>query len=149
MNSKILESLKSKKMKNLINILFIGLMAFAISCASPENPTSTQTLTGEWYVEEYYVNGQSNGSSIIERFFLERDGSFLLEDFNNVVVVGSWTSTESTLTLTSTDQDATVYQFNLVFVGPEKMQIVQNIENPSVGDLEIRYLMNRTDERYY
>lgn len=135
--------------KLIIKHFWLFIILLAVACADPEQPTLSQQVIGEWVVDEYYVDGQSNGTGIIERFFLERDGSFLLEDDNNIVIVGDWTSTDDSITLTGTDAATTTYEFSVVFIGPEKMQLLQTITNSTIGTIEIRYLLNRTDDSQY
>lgn len=119
---------------------------FAISCASPEDPTPTTMAYGSWYVDEYYVNGQEEGTSaIMERFYLERDGSFLLEDQNGFLTVGTWAATETSLTLTG-EGDSGVYEFGIVYQSRTKMQLIQSIASPTAGTIEIRYLMNYSND---
>ena len=83
----------------------------------------------------------------MKRFTLERDGSFVLEDDNNLIFVGTWTSTDTSLTLTA--EDGTVFNFTIVFLSYTKMQIVQSITNPSIGTITIRYLMNNSAATFY
>ena len=117
------------------------------SCVSPEDPTPANQLVGSWNVSDYYVDGQADDDDIIRRFILERDGSFLLEDNNEFVFVGDWTSTDTSLTLTG--EDGTVFAFDIVFISYTKMQIVQTINNPTIGTITIRYLMNHVNTNSY
>ncbi|RJE74776.1 MULTISPECIES: hypothetical protein [Reichenbachiella] len=128
-------------MKKAINyIIVLGMAALAFSCTDPEEFTAAKNKPyGDWEVQQYYVDGQNNGNSILERFTLERDGSFLLEDENGVLFYGTWESTDTSLTLTEAGESTQIFQFEIVFLGPEKMQLLQSIEGL---DLEIRYLMN-------
>ncbi|MEL6557304.1 MAG: hypothetical protein AAFQ94_03920 [Bacteroidota bacterium] len=135
-------------MKRLFSyLLMMGMVLGAVSCVEPEDPTPANQLIGNWGVDEFFVNGQSDGSGVIERFTLERDGSFVLEDDNNLIFVGTWTSTDTSLTLTA--EDGTVFNFTIVFLSYTKMQIVQNITNPSIGTITIRYLMNNSAATFY
>ncbi|MGB3467419.1 MAG: hypothetical protein WBA74_19195 [Cyclobacteriaceae bacterium] len=135
-------------MKRLVNYLLLTVLVFgAASCVNPEDPTPANQLIGSWNVAEYYVDGQADQDTIIRRFILERDGSFLLEDNNEFVFVGDWTSTDTALTLTS--EDGTVFTFDIVFLSYQKMQILQTISNPTIGDITIRYLMNHTNTNTY
>lgn len=129
-------------MKKIINsIILAGVLLLAYSCAEPTEPTPTEMAPGQWEVVEFYVNGQTDGVSIFDRFFLERDGTFILEDENGIFFGGDWTADSSTLTLTASD--GTTFTFSIIFMSYEKMQLVQTISNPTAGDLEIRYLLDR------
>lgn len=117
----------------------------AISCAEPADPTPTKMAYGEWYVAEYFVDGQTEGSSsLIGRFTLERDGTFILVDNNDFVTVGTWVATDTALTLTGAD--GSVIEFAIVFQSYSKMHLVQTITSPTAGSIEIRYLMNRAND---
>ena len=136
-------------MKRIFNYVIIaGLALLAYACTSPENPTPTQMGPGNWTVDEFYVNGQSNGASIIQRMTLERDFSFILEDNNSIIFVGTWATANNT-SLTLTADDGTIFSFTIVFMTYDKMQVVQTISSPTAGDIEIRYLMNRADATTY
>ena len=121
--------------------MIFGMAIFAISCAEPEEPTPANQLVGSWDVAEFFVNGQANGSGVLQRFFLERDDSFILEDSNGIVFVGTWSSTEDTLTLTA--DDGTIFSYAIVFLSFTRLQILQTINNPTIGTIDIRYLMNK------
>lgn len=133
-------------MKRIYNYILIAVMAvYGFSCVSPEDPTPTNMSYGDWYVQEYYVDGQlqSTSSGVIQRFTLERDGTFLLTDQNDFLTVGNWTSTSSTLTLTESSEGGTVFEFAIAFQSYQKMHLVQTITSPTAGAIEIRYLMNK------
>lgn len=129
-------------MKALNYIILSGIVLLAFACAEPEEPTATNMAIGDWEVSEYYVNGQADGSSVINRFTLERDGSFILEDNNGILFAGTWVATDTSLTLTDTSGDGQVFTFTIVFQSYTKMQLLQVISSPSAGDIEIRYLMD-------
>ena len=137
-------------MKAIFNyVLLLGIVLGAISCASPEDPTAADRLVGRWEVIEYYVDGQSQDNLLdaFDRFVLERDGSFLLEDENALVTVGTWDATDTSLTLSGSDGSSR--QFTIEFISFEKMQIVQTISSPTIGTIELRYLMNHEDADTY
>ena len=134
-------------MNKFINNLILAAFAIVvISCTEPTDPTPTNMSYGDWRVDEYYVNGQEEGSSIIDRFTLERDGTFLLEDNNGILTIGTWTATETALTLSGQGEGAASYNFTIVFQSYEKMHLLQNIQSPTAGTIEIRYLMNKTGD---
>lgn len=133
-------------MNRLFNyIALTGIVIMTISCATPENPSPTTMSYGDWEVAEFFVNGQSDGSGIISRFTLERDGTFILEDNNSILFVGTWVATESRLTLTEAGDGGTVFDFEIVYQSFSKMQLLQTISSPTIGDIAIRYLMNWDD----
>lgn len=137
-------------MKNLLSYIIIsGVVILAISCAEPENPSATNMSYGAWEVIEYYVDGiDAGGNSVIDRFHLERDGSFILEDENGVVNIGTWTADDSNLTLSGLDSTSTGFDFSIVYQSYTKMHLLQNNTNPAVG--EIRYLLDKySDGSYY
>jgi hypothetical protein len=135
-------------MKRLLNyIMFIGIATLAISCAEPEEPTSSQRIVGTWDVSEYYVSGQSGGANIIDRLIIERDGNFILEDDNGVLTVGTWSSTDTALTLTPTEGEAIT--LTIVTLTYRKGHFIQNLSSPTIGDIEIRYLMDNEGETDY
>ncbi len=140
--------------KILSYIMITGMALYAISCAEPVEPTSTNMSYGDWVVTEYYVNGQAAGSGgstsstlVFDRFTLERDDSFVLTDDNGFVYVGNWVATDTNLTLTA--EDSTVFDFAIVFQSYEKLHLLQTISNPTAGDIQIRYLMNQNDADEY
>lgn len=122
--------------------MLAGVVILSYSCATTTVPTNAEMAPGNWIVDEFYVNGQTNGSSIFRRFILERDGSFVLEDDNGILFAGDWNATSSNLTLSASD--GTVFDFAIVYMAFDKMQLVQTITGGSAGDLEIRYLLNRS-----
>ncbi len=130
-------------MKKLIFIytMIFGMAAFAISCAEPEEPTPANQLFGSWTVVDLFVNGQQNDGGTLDRFFLERDNTFLLEDDNDVLFVGTWTATADRLTLTA--EDGTVFDFEIELLSFTRLQVEQTVNNPTTGNLSIRYLMNK------
>lgn len=129
-------------MKILNYIIIAGLSVLVFACAEPEQPSATHMAVGDWKVSEYYVNGQTDGSAVINRFTLERDGTFILEDNNGIFFAGTWTATGTSLTLTDTSGDGQVFDFTIVFQSYTKMQLLQVISSPSAGNIEIRYLMD-------
>lgn len=123
---------------------------FAISCAEPEQPTPTNMSYGNWRVVEYYVNGQAAGSGsyiVFDRFTLERDDSFVLEDDNGFVYVGDWVASGTSLTLTA--DDGTVFSFEIVYQTYDKLHLLQTITSPTIGDIQIRYLLNHASADSY
>lgn len=137
-------------MKRLLNyMMFIGIATLAISCAEPQEPSSSQRVIGTWQVEDVYVQGQveNNGYLIIERLVIERDGNFILEDANGVLTVGTWSSDDAALTLTPAEGEALV--LNIVTLTYTKGHFIQNLSSPILGDVEIRYLMENLGEIDY
>ena len=147
-------------MNKLFSYLIIAVIAImAISCADPEQPTPTNMAAGEWGGEDLYTNGQDPGSSAsIDRLFLERNNTFLLEDANGILITGTWDATDTNLTLTeagaspgdTTGTAGAVLNFEIVYQSYFKMQLRQTITNPTAGDFVITYLMDRIgDGTYY
>lgn len=135
-------------MKRLLNyIMFIGIAGLAISCAEPAEPTVAQRVIGNWSIVEYYVQDQVENSDLIEKLIIERDENFILEDGNGVLTVGTWTSSENTLTLNPTEGEAIVLQ--IITLTYDKAHMVQDLSSPIVGDIQIRYLMNNNGEGNY
>ncbi len=128
-------------------MMFIGIATLAISCAEPEEPSSSQRVIGTWNVEEAYVQGQVENSDLIDRLVIERDGNFILQDANGVLTVGSWSSGDSALTLTATEGSAIV--LNIVTLTYTKGHFTQSLSSPILGDVEIRYLMDNQGEQDY
>ncbi len=136
-------------MKRAFNyiMIIVGVAFLATSCVSPDDPTPTMMAPGEWEVDEFYVNGETQTSSDeIDRFTLERNGTFILEDANGLLFSGSWNASSSTLTLTAAD--GTVWSFQIIFMTYNKMQIVQTVTT-GAGDITITYLMNRNNADTY
>jgi len=135
-------------MKRLLNyMMFIGIATLAISCAEPEEPTSSQQIIGTWVVAEIYVQGQVEDGNLINRLIIERDGNFILEDGNEVLTVGTWSSDDSALTLTPAEGEA--ISLNIVTLTYSKGHFIQNLSSPILGDVEIRYLMDNIGEGNY
>ena len=122
------------------------MIAFiAFSCSKAEELTPSETVVGRWTVAEYYVNGQSQSGVVFSRFYIESDGTFLLEDANDLPYVGDWTATADNLSLIATD--GTEFNIDIVFLEYERMQLVLTVA--AVETLEIRYLLNRNDNLSY
>jgi len=136
-------------MKKLLNyIAIVGVVLFAYSCAEPTTPEPKDVSAGAWDVVDFFVNGQlDDNSNIWERFILERDGSFVLQDQNGIFFGGTWETTDDAINL-SVD-DGSSLSFAIVYQDYNKMQLVQTISNPTAGDIEIRYLMNRRSNTVY
>lgn len=140
-------------MKRYINRLsIIVVLAVMAGCAEPADPSAIGRTYGDWYVVEYYVNGQaaeeysSDGFIAFDRFTLERDGSFILEDVNGFVYVGTWTATSETLTLVEEGEGGTTFDFSIVYQTFQKIHLTQVISSPTAGDIELRYLMNKLSD---
>lgn len=134
-------------MRKFINYIFVlGIAVIAISCAEPEAPSATNMAVGEWIAAETYVSGQVENSDLIERFILERDEKFILEDANGVLTVGTWSATNEVLTLTSTDGTIDLSIETMTY---NKAHFVQNLSSPLIGEVEIRYLMDRNSGNTY
>ncbi|MBK6267445.1 hypothetical protein JKA74_20585 [Marivirga sp. S37H4] len=137
-------------MRKFINYIFVlGIALIAISCAKPEDPSTGKMVVGEWLVDEAYVSGQADDSDIIERLVIERDGNFVLEDANGVLSVGTWSATETALTLTGTGEGSETRDLQIVTMTYSKAHFVQNVSSSIAGDFEIRYLMNRFSGNNY
>ncbi|GAB3342454.1 hypothetical protein GCM10027429_32100 [Marivirga atlantica] len=132
-------------------IIVLGIAVMAISCAEPENPTAARMAEGEWFTVETYVSGQVENSDLIERFILEQDGNFILEDGNGVLSVGTWSASDDMLTLSVADTTGGgAINLEIITMTYQKAHLVQNLSGGVLGDVEIRYLMNKdiNDERY-
>lgn len=136
-------------MKKLFNYIIIaGLAISAFACADPKELTAVKSMPyGDWNVVEYYVNDQSQGSYIVSRFILERDNSFLLEDLNGVLYVGTWSVSDDILTLVEDGEDAVARTYQIIFLSSTKMQLLQ--EETIAEGVEVRYLLNHSDTDYY
>lgn len=128
-------------------MMFIGIASLAISCAEPVEPTSSQQVVGTWEVAEYFVNGQVDEGNLIDRLVIESDGNFILVDGNRVLTVGTWTSSETAITLSPSEGEAITLE--IVTLTYDKANVVQILNSPILGEVEIRYLMNRFDDKYY
>ena len=128
--------------------IYLAVIAFVIGGYSdPVNPSAEAMLPGDWYVTDYYVNGQKDANNVFNRFTLERNKTFTLEDNNGILFAGQWKASNSVLTLTS--EDETVFEYYIAFLSFQKMQLIQVISSPTAGEVEIRYFMNRSDATYY
>jgi hypothetical protein len=138
-------------MKRIINNLALSLVVLiAFSCSEATELSPADTVVGNWEVVEYYVNGQSQGefNQIFDRFTLEKDGSFILEDQNGIVYAGTWTlGGAEGKTLELAGDDGSTFQFETIFMSYTKMQVVQDVV--SVEPLQIRYLLDRRDDTFY
>ncbi|MFY0651900.1 MAG: hypothetical protein JXQ96_07700 [Cyclobacteriaceae bacterium] len=132
-------------MKYLNKIMIAGMMAIlAVACASPEAATPGSMAYGDWEVVEFYVDGQSNGVTAIDRFTLDRNDTFVLEDANGILTSGAWSATENSLTLSGSN--GVTFAFAIVFQSRTKMHLTQTISNPTVGSFTITYLLDRYDD---
>lgn len=78
---------------------------------------------------------------------IESDGNFILVDGNRVLTVGTWTASETAITLNPTEGEAITLE--IVTLTYEKAHVVQLLNSPILGEVEIRYLMNRFDDTNY
>ena len=135
-------------MKRLLNyMMFIGIATLAISCAEPEAVTpNSSKVVGEWDVEDAYVSGQADSPDLITKLVIERDGSFVYEDNNGVLTVGTWSTSETALTLTGEGEGAQTIELQIELLTYTKGHFVHNLSSPLIGEVEIRYLMNKIND---
>ncbi len=131
--------------KIILSITFVGILISFNSCVSPEEPANDDMLIGQWNIIEVYVDEQTEGSlQLFDFIVFERNGTFTLEDDNGLHHEGGWNENGTVLTMTATN--GTVYVFEIIFLSYTKMQLLQTITNPDVGDITIRYLFNKTSD---
>ena len=135
------------KYKNLIFVVVVALILGA--CAKPETPTNVQIAEGEWEVENVIANGELNlpeGSyfSVNSVLHLDRNETFLFVNVDGRATAGTWTATETNLTLTGTSPEAYTQDYTIVSLTYDKMHVYRTfliLGNP----VEIRYLFRRAN----
>ena len=128
------------KIRNLFFVVVIAL--FAHSCADPDDPTMIQIAQGEWIVENVIANGQLNEIFEVNSVLhLDRNDSFLFVNVDGRATAGTWTATETTLTLNGSD--GSTQSFTIVNLTWEKMHVYRTFNNPVAGQIELRYLFRR------
>ena len=129
------------KLKNLI--LVMAVLFFANSCAEPEEATPTQILYGEWTVENVIANGQVNIPEIFNvdaKLHLDRNGTFLFVNIDGRGDAGTWTATESSLTLTGGEG---AHTYTIAFLDWDKLHVHRSFTIAQGGEVELRYMFRR------
>lgn len=133
------------KYKNLIFVMAVALILGA--CAKPETPTNVQIAEGEWAVENVIANGELNfpeGSyyEVNSVLHLDRNETFLFINVNGRATAGTWTATETNLTLNGTSPEVYVQNFTIASLTWDKMHVYRTF---TVGttQVELRYLFRR------
>ena len=129
-------------------MLFLGIVVTLNACVEPIDPTEVQILEGEWVVEAVAANGEINDPSGIflkdAILHLDRNESFLFIDVDDRADAGTWTATESNLTLTL-DNGSTI-DFEIVYLDYDKLHANYSFTNALTGEIELRYLFRRADQ---
>ncbi len=138
-------------MKKIFNLILIaGVTIFSYSCASTEEPTSTEILIGSWIVDQVFADFQGDPGDVYSRFILERDGSFVLvlsdQDELRRGRANSWTATATTLTLNAETGEQIV--FDIVYQDFSKIQLDQTLTLPG-GSVLVTYLLERGSNNGY
>lgn len=118
------------------------MVLLAVSCVDPELATPTTLAYGDWEVVQYYVNGQNNGVNAIERFTLEKNNNFVLEDQNGILISGTWSAMDNQLSLNGSDGNS--FALAIVFQSTTKMHLTQEVSSSTVGSFIITYLFRKT-----
>lgn len=128
------------KIRNLFFVVVIAL--FANACADPDEPNMIQIAQGEWIVENVIANGQLNEIFEVNSVLhLDRNETFLFVNVDGRATAGTWTATETTLTLNGSD--GSTQSFTIVNLTWEKMHVYRTFSNPVAGQIELRYLFRR------
>ncbi|MDD2563385.1 MAG: hypothetical protein PHU27_04130 [Salinivirgaceae bacterium] len=131
---------------NKIKIIIIGLvLAFIMNaCTKPEDPATSQVITGEWVVENVIADGQVNIPgvfSIDAVLHLDSNGSFLFVNVDGRASAGTWIATGTELLLNGSD--GYVQNFTVVYTNWEKMHIFRTLSIAQGANVELRYLFRR------
>lgn len=126
-------------------LMFIAGFALLFnSCMKPDDAEPAQILFGEWKVINVIVDGQINipDEAFLENsvLHLELDETFLFINVDGRANIGTWTATETQLTLSHNDGGSTV--FNIVYLDYDKLHVYYTVGGPG-GEFELRYLFNR------
>jgi hypothetical protein len=124
--------------------IIIGMLIMLGSCVKPEDPTNVQILKGEWEVVSVIANGVVNPDETFAEesvLHLDRNETYLFVTVDGRAEAGTWDADEETLTLTSSDGGAKV--FNIVYLDYNKMHVYYSFNNDLTGDIELRYLFER------
>lgn len=131
------------KYKNLIFVMVVALILGA--CAKPETPTNIQIAEGEWAVENVIANGELNPNSYYQVesvLHLDRNETFLFVNVDGRATAGTWTATESNLTLTGTSPEDYVQNYTIASLTWDKMHVYRTFSILG-NEVEIRYLFRR------
>lgn len=126
--------------------MLAGVVLLSYSCSETSAPTPTQMAPGFWNVQRAYVDGQLSGTDF-DVFVLERNGRFALEDDNLLIFEGTYTASETALTLSSTE--GTVFAFTIIYMDFNRMQLVRTITGQGGNATEFRYFLNRSNQTTY
>lgn len=128
------------KQLKILSILLV-LTAALSSCLKTENPVPTGLVAGEWVVENVIADGEvGTYFSANSKLHLDVNGTFLFVNVDNRASSGTWTATETTLTLTENDY---VQEFNIVYADNDKLHIYRDLSIISGQTVELRYLFRR------
>jgi hypothetical protein len=133
------------KYKNLIFVMVVALILGA--CAKPETPTAVQIAEGVWVVESVIANGEVNPQYSYSEgsvLHLDRNETFLFVHINGTATAGTWTATDTQLTLTVTSPEAGTQNYTIVNLEWEKMHIFRTIQ-VGTTTVELRYLLARVE----
>ncbi len=134
-------------MNNLKFLVYIlGISLVLGSCAKPEEPTPVQILTGEWEVAEVMAAGEVKfpEDMFLEKsaLHLDKNNTYLFINVNGRSEAGTWNADADKLTLTAKDGGNSV--FNITYMNFEKLHAFTSFNNTITGEVEVRYLFNRT-----
>jgi hypothetical protein len=108
----------------------------------PEEPATAQILAGKWEVISVIADRQVNfpdnvflANSVLH---LDRNETFLFINVDGRAKAGTWSATDSQLTLT--DPNDGNITFNIVYMDYNKLHVYYTISNQLTGDIELRYL---------
>ncbi len=123
-------------------IVFFGLAILMNACMKPEEPATAQILAGKWEVISVIADRQVNfpdnvflANSVLH---LDRNETFLFINVDGRAKAGTWSATDSQLTLT--DPNDGNITFNIVYMDYNKLHVYYTISNQLTGDIELRYL---------
>jgi hypothetical protein len=130
-------------MKQLKVLSILLVLAGALSsCLKTEDPVPTGLVAGEWLVENVIADGEvGNYFSANSKLHLDLNGTFLFVNVDSRASSGTWTATASTLTLTESDDY--IQEFNIVYADNDKLHIYRNLSIITGQTVELRYLFRR------
>ncbi len=123
-------------------MFIVGFALLVNSCAKPDDPTAVQILIGEWEVVSVVADGQIPPDVFLaqSRLHLDRNETFLFINVDGRANAGTWTASETQLTLQHSTGGST--NFNIVYMDFDKLHVYHVISSQA-GEVELRYLFNR------
>jgi hypothetical protein len=115
------------------------------ACLETETPEPSSVVMGEWAVDEVVSNGQvDNGTPGINAYLLlESNNTYVFVNINGTATYGTYSATESNLTLTSNDN--IVEEYSIEYVDWQTLHLQRSFAIAGGSEVEIRYVFHKNN----